>query len=78
MSRTAGMPSRNRLGSGQSRDAVAGKKFIKTASASQPFSEACHSQSAEVVLAHLGFAVTGLSATEAAKRLAADGPNELK
>ena len=37
-----------------------------------------HSQSAEEVLAHLGSAATGLSATEAAQRLAANGPNELK
>ncbi len=40
--------------------------------------KAWHSLSAEEVLAQLGFAATGLSATEAAKRLAADGPNELK
>jgi Ca2+-transporting ATPase len=39
---------------------------------------AWHSQSAEEVLGQLGSAATGLSATEAAKRLAANGPNELK
>jgi Ca2+-transporting ATPase len=36
-----------------------------------------HSQSAEAALTQLGSATTGLSAQEAAKRLAADGPNEL-
>ena len=46
--------------------------------AAQPKGEAWHSQSAEEVLAHLGSSATGLSATEAAQRLAADGPNELK
>jgi len=35
-------------------------------------------QSAEEVLAQLGSASTGLSAAEVARRLAADGPNELK
>ena len=40
--------------------------------------EAWHSQSAEEVLAQLGSATTGLSTAEAAQRLAADGPNELK
>lgn len=39
--------------------------------------EAWHSQSADDVLAKLGSATAGLSATEAAKRLAANGPNEL-
>ena len=37
-----------------------------------------HNRSAEEVLAHLGSSATGLSAQEAAQRLAADGPNELK
>ena len=46
--------------------------------AASPKGEAWHSQSAEEVLAHLGSAATGLSTQEAAKRLAADGPNELK
>jgi len=46
--------------------------------AEQPKGKAWHSQSAEEVLAQLGSAATGLSATEAAQRLAADGPNELK
>ncbi|MDP2653209.1 MAG: cation-translocating P-type ATPase [Candidatus Omnitrophota bacterium] len=46
--------------------------------AAQPKSEAWHNQSAEEVLAKLGSAATGLSATEAAQRLAANGPNELK
>jgi len=49
-----------------------------TAGVAQPKGEAWHSQSAEEVLAKLGSAAAGLSAQEAAKRLAADGPNELK
>src|SRR5450759_5017755 len=48
------------------------------ASSAQPKGEAWHSQSAEEVLAQLDSAATGLSAQEAAQRLAADGPNELK
>lgn len=40
--------------------------------------EVWHSQSAEDVLAKLGAAPSGLSVTEAAKRLVANGPNELK
>ena len=43
-----------------------------------PKGEPWHSQSAEEVLAQLGSAPAGLSAQEAANRLAADGPNELK
>ena len=43
-----------------------------------PTSDAWHSQSGEEVLAQLGAAATGLSAQQAAQRLAADGPNELK
>ena len=39
---------------------------------------AWHCQSAEEALAQLGSAATGLSAQEAAQRLAANGPNELK
>ncbi len=39
--------------------------------------DAWYSQSADAVLAQFGSAATGLSATEAAQRLAADGPNEL-
>jgi Ca2+-transporting ATPase len=46
--------------------------------AAQPNGEAWHSHSAQEVLAQLGSAATGLSATEAAQRLAANGPNELK
>jgi len=46
--------------------------------AAQPKGEAWHSQSSEDVLAKFGSAATGLSATEAAQRLAANGPNELK
>ncbi len=38
---------------------------------------AWHRQAAEEVLTHLDSAATGLSAEEAAKRLAANGPNEL-
>ena len=40
--------------------------------------EAWHSRSAEDVLAQLGSSAAGLSASEAVRRLAADGPNELK
>ncbi len=43
-----------------------------------PLGEAWHSQSAEDVLAHLDSSAIGLSAQEAAQRLAANGPNELK
>lgn len=46
--------------------------------AAQPPDKAWYSQSAGEVLAQLGSTTTGLSATEAAKRFAADGPNELK
>ena len=46
--------------------------------AAQPKGEAWHSQSSGEVLTKLGSAVTGLTAQEAAKRLAADGLNELK
>ncbi|MDZ4405559.1 cation-translocating P-type ATPase [Prosthecobacter sp.] len=46
--------------------------------AAQPPTKAWHSQSAEEVLTQLGSAATGLSAQEAAQRLAANGPNELK
>ncbi len=48
------------------------------ARAEQPKGKAWHSQSAEEALALLGSSATGLSAQEAAQRLAADGPNELK
>ena len=48
------------------------------ASTAQPTGEAWHSQPAEQVLAHFGSTSTGLSAQEAAQRLAADGPNKLK
>jgi Ca2+-transporting ATPase len=48
------------------------------AMAAQPKGKAWHSQSAEEVLAQLGSAAAGLSALEAARRLAANGPNELK
>ena len=47
------------------------------AGAAQPQGNAWHSQSSEEVLAQLGAAATGLSATEAAQRLAANGPNAL-
>lgn len=40
--------------------------------------KAWHRLSAEEVLAHLNSAPTGLSAAEAATRLASNGPNELK
>ena len=46
--------------------------------AERPKGEVWHSRSAEEVLAQLCSAATGLSATEAAQRLAANGPNELK
>jgi len=44
----------------------------------QPRSEAWHNRSGEEVLAQLGTAATGLSAPEAAQRLAANGPNALQ
>ncbi len=53
----------------------------KTAAKSIPTpakGETWHSQSAETVLAHLRSAAAGLSAQEAATRLAADGANELQ
>ena len=55
-------------------------KLVTTAPATveQPKNETWHSHSAEEVLAQLGSAATGLSATEAAQRLAANGPNEMK
>ncbi|MBN2561315.1 MAG: cation-translocating P-type ATPase [Phycisphaerae bacterium] len=46
--------------------------------AEHPKREAWHNRSAEEVLAQLGSLATGLSAQEAAQRLATDGPNELK
>ena len=46
--------------------------------AGHPAGEAWHSRSAEDVLAQLGSSAAGLSASEAVRRLAADGPNELK
>jgi Ca2+-transporting ATPase len=49
-----------------------------TASAPHPKGEAWHNRSAEEVLRQFGSASTGLSAMEAAQRLAANGPNELK
>ena len=48
------------------------------ATAAPPTGEAWHNWPAEKVLAHLGSTATGLSAQEAAQRLAANGPNELK
>lgn len=48
------------------------------ATASEPKGKAWHSQSANEVLAYLGSVATGLPAQEAARRLAANGPNELK
>ena len=44
----------------------------------QPKGKAWHSQSAEEVLAQLASTADGLSSQEAAQRLAANGPNELK
>ncbi len=46
--------------------------------AEQPKGKAWHSQSAEEVLAQLASTSEGLSSHEAAQRLAANGPNELK
>ena len=46
--------------------------------AEHPKGEAWHNRSAEDVLTHLGSSATGLSAQEAAQRLAANGPNKLK
>jgi len=44
----------------------------------QPKNITWHSQSAEDVLTQLGSSANGLSAQEAAQRLAADGANEIK
>ena len=49
-----------------------------TAFAPHPKDETWHNRSAEEVLMHFGSASAGLSATDAAQRLAANGPNELK
>ncbi len=46
--------------------------------AAPPQGKAWHSQSAEAVLAQLASTADGLSAQEAAQRLATNGPNELK
>ena len=46
--------------------------------AAQPKGKAWHSLSNEEVPAQLGSVATGLSAPEAARRLAQNGPNELK
>jgi Ca2+-transporting ATPase len=46
--------------------------------AEPPAGGAWHNQSADDVLARLGSSTAGLSATDAARRLAAGGPNELK
>ena len=46
--------------------------------AEPPKGKAWYNRSAEEVLVHLGSSMIGLSATEAAQRLAADGPNELR
>ena len=46
--------------------------------AAQPKGKAWHSQSAQEVLAQLASTAAGLSSQEAAQRLAANGPNELK
>ena len=46
--------------------------------AEQPKGKAWHSRSAEEVLTQLASTADGLSSQEAAQRLAADGPNELK
>src|ERR1041385_594203 len=49
-----------------------------TAIAERPKGKTWHSQPAEVVLTKFGSTPKGLPAQEAARRLAADGPNELK
>ncbi|MGZ8239035.1 MAG: cation-translocating P-type ATPase, partial [Methylobacter sp.] len=49
-----------------------------TTLAEQPKAPAWHSQAGEQVLTQLGSSANGLSAQEAALRLAANGPNELK
>ncbi len=46
--------------------------------AEHPKDEAWHNLSAEEVLVHFGSSANGLSAQEAAQRLATNGPNELK
>jgi len=48
------------------------------ATVEQPKNGTWHNLSAEEVLSQLGSAATGLSAQEAAQRLATNGPNELK
>lgn len=49
-----------------------------TTASEQQKSKAWYNQSAEEVLSQVGSSATGLSTQEAAQRLAADGPNELK
>ena len=49
-----------------------------TAIAEHPKDEAWHHRSADETLAQLGSAASGLPGQEAARRLASDGPNELK
>jgi len=51
---------------------------MRSSNAAQPPAPTWHSQSAEAVLTQLSASAVGLSAQEAARRLAADGPNELK
>lgn len=48
------------------------------AAAHDPGREDWHTRSPEDVLAQLGSSASGLSATDAAQRLATNGPNELK
>ncbi len=50
----------------------------KALHADQPKDEVWHNRSAEDVLAHFGSTADGLSAQEAARRLATHSPNELK
>ena len=52
--------------------------MTRPTSVEQPKNETWHSHSAVEVLAQLGAAATGLAATAAAQRLAANGPNEIK
>ena len=51
---------------------------IAEARSEHPKDEGWHNRSAEEVLAQLGSSTAGLSARDAAQRLAVDGPNELK
>jgi Ca2+-transporting ATPase len=54
------------------------QSLIAEARSEHPNDERWHTRSADEVLAQLGSSTAGLSSQDAAQRLAADGPNELK